>query len=80
MKSSLNFNTKLKITSHNKIKEKKIIGPKADTKFQSANSLLFLADFLLKLSKKMQPFALLDPSHCRNNTLKMAVLSPSGKV
>ena len=47
MKSGLNFNTKLKLTSHN-------IGAKADMKFQSANSLLFPADFLLKLRKKMQ--------------------------
>ena len=48
MKTGLNFTTKLKITSHN-------IGQEADMKFQSANSLLLPADFLLKLRKNMQP-------------------------
>ena len=61
MKSGLNFNTKLKITSHN-------IGQEADMNFQSANSFLFLADFLLKLRKKMQPLLCL--------TLHIAGITP----
>ena len=61
MKTGINFNTKLKITSHN-------IGAKADMQFQSANSLLFPADFLLKLRKKMQPLLCL--------TLHIAGITP----
>ena len=61
MKSGLNFNTKLKITSHK-------IDQEADMNFQSANSFLFLADFLLKLRKKMQPLLCL--------TLHIAGITP----
>ena len=60
MKTGLNFNTKLKITSHN-------IGAEADMQFQSANSLLFPADFLLKL-RKIQPLLCL--------TLHIAGITP----